>query len=195
MGRIKSAWEIALERTESIEVDADKIRHSANIDAIRRIAGAYMLSEDNTEASTREKLASYTPEDLKEGLGQTILNTLVLNLNATESDKDQRACTLLDIALPGDAATMNYLQQIQQHINQYPLHMKQLLQQLKEQFEPRLQEKARMMKEQYGEDVPVSFENDKECQQLVTQYSDKLTAQYQEPLDEAKAMLKVIFGC
>lgn len=34
MGRIKSAWEIALERTENIEVDAEKIRHSANIEAI-----------------------------------------------------------------------------------------------------------------------------------------------------------------
>ena len=33
MGRIKSAWEIALERTENIEVDAEKIRHSANIEA------------------------------------------------------------------------------------------------------------------------------------------------------------------
>ena len=39
MGRIKSAWEIALERTENIEVDAEKIRHSANIEAIRKIAG------------------------------------------------------------------------------------------------------------------------------------------------------------
>lgn len=54
MGRIKSAWEIALERTENIEVDAEKIRHSANIEAIRKIAGAYLLSDEDTEESTRE---------------------------------------------------------------------------------------------------------------------------------------------
>ena len=41
MGRIKSAWEIALEKTESIDVDENKIRHSANIDAIRRKALIY----------------------------------------------------------------------------------------------------------------------------------------------------------
>ena len=51
MGRIKSAWEIALERTENIEVDAEKIGHSANIEAIRKIAGAYLLSDEDTEES------------------------------------------------------------------------------------------------------------------------------------------------
>ena len=45
MGRIKSAWEIALEKTESIEVDENKIRHNADIDAIRRKAGAYLLGD------------------------------------------------------------------------------------------------------------------------------------------------------
>ena len=53
MGRIKSAWEIALEKTESIEVDENKIRHNANIDAIRRKAGAYLLSDEDTEESTK----------------------------------------------------------------------------------------------------------------------------------------------
>ena len=49
MGKIKSAWEIALEKTESIEIDENRIRHNATIDAIRRIAGSYLLSDEDTE--------------------------------------------------------------------------------------------------------------------------------------------------
>ena len=78
MGRIKSAWEIALEKTESIEVDENKIRHSANIDAIRRKAGAYLLSDEDTEENTKRELSKYEKDDLKEALGQTIINSLTL---------------------------------------------------------------------------------------------------------------------
>lgn len=196
MGRIKSAWEIALERTDAIEIDADRIRHNANIDAIRRIAGAFLLADEDTEASTREKLAAYQSADLKEALGQSILNTLVLSQNENQDEtKNQRVLTLLDIALPGDQNTMGYLQQIQQHLTQYPIHLKQLLEQLKKQYEPMLREKAQQMREQYGQEVPVSFEQDKECQQIADQYTDRLTGQYQQTLDEAKANLKAIFGC
>ena len=60
MGRIKSAWEIALEKTEAIEVDENKIRHNANIDAIRRIAGAYLLNEEDTEESTKNNLMKFS---------------------------------------------------------------------------------------------------------------------------------------
>ena len=64
MGRIKSAWEIALEKTESIEVDENKIRHSANIDAIRRKAGAYLLSDEDTEESTKTELSKQQKKSL-----------------------------------------------------------------------------------------------------------------------------------
>lgn len=94
MGRIKSAWEIALERTENIEVDAEKIRHSANIEAIRKIAGAYLLSDEDTEESTREKLLQYGSDDKREALGQTIINALSLPQEEKSDDKKAQRLSL-----------------------------------------------------------------------------------------------------
>ncbi len=132
MGRIKSAWEIALEKTESIEVDANKIRHNANIDAIRRKAGAYLLSEEDTEENTKSELMKYSQEDLKEALGQTIINSLSLpQTEMGESKKPQRLSFLLSIALPGNTEVANFLSDVLNHMAQYPKHRDQMMEQLK----------------------------------------------------------------
>ena len=99
MGRIKSAWEIALERTENIEVDAEKIRHSANREGIRKIAGAYLLSDEDTEESTREKLLQYGSDDKREALGQTIINALSLPQEEKSDDKKAQRLSFLQLLL------------------------------------------------------------------------------------------------
>lgn len=57
MGKIRSALEIALEKTENMEIDHEKIRHNAEVDTIRRIAGTYITSDDNTDEKIKEKLS------------------------------------------------------------------------------------------------------------------------------------------
>lgn len=191
MGRIKSAWEIALEKTEAIEVDAEKIRHNANIDAIRRIAGAYLLGDEDREEKTAEELAKYKESDVREALSQTILNSLSLPLTEEEgSKKPQRLSFLLSIALPGNNGIQNLLGQILGHMAQYPQHKKQLMEQLKSQFEPMLKEKEERMRQQYGEAPHLTFETDKECREMANKYLERLRDQYQGTLDEAKNELR-----
>ena len=48
MARIKSAWEIALEKTESLNVDIDKINKNNAIKLGRRICGLYLNDIDYT---------------------------------------------------------------------------------------------------------------------------------------------------
>ena len=194
MGRIKSAWEIALEKTESIEVDANKIRHNANIDAIRRKAGTYLLSEEDTEENTKSELMKYSQEDLKEALGQTIINSLSLpQTEMGESKKPQRLSFLLSIALPGNTEVANFLSDVLNHMAQYPKHRDQMMEQLKSQFEPMLRDKEERMRAQYGEAPHLTFENDKECREMANKYLERLQDQYQKTLDDAKEQLKEVF--
>ena len=196
MGRIKSAWEIALEKTEAIEVDEERIRHNGRIDAIRRKAGAYLLSEEDKEEETKTDLASYDEKTLREALGQTILNSLSLPLSEDNIDpkKGERLSFLLSLALPGNDEAQSFLSDILKHTSQYPLHKKQLLDQLKDQFEPMLKEKEERMRQQYGESVHLSFENDKECREMANKYLERLRDQYQGTLDDAKNQLKELFN-
>ena len=171
MGKIKSAWEIALEKTESIEIDENRIRHNATIDAIRRIAGSYLLSDEDTEEKTATALAAYSDEDLKEALGQSIINSISLPLSDEEENrKPQRLAFLLSIALKGNGEAEDFLSQILAHVAQYPKHRKQLMEQLKSQFEPMLKEKEERMRQQYGEAPHLTMENDKECREMANKY-------------------------
>ena len=195
MGKIKSAWEIALEKTESIEIDENRIRHNATIDAIRRIAGSYLLSDEDTEEKTAAALAAYSDEDLKEALGQSIINSISLPLtDEEESKKPQRLAFLLSIALKGNGEAEDFLSQILTHVSQYPKHRKQLMEQLKSQFEPMLKEKEERMRQQYGEAPHLTMENDKECREMANKYLERLQKQYQDTLDDAKQQLKELFG-
>lgn len=195
MGKIKSAWEIALEKTESIEIDENRIRHNATIDAIRRIAGSYLLSDEDTEEKTAAALAAYSDEDLKEALGQSIINSISLPLtDEEESKKSQRLAFLLSIALKGNGEAEDFLSQILTHVAQYPKHRKQLMEQLKSQFEPMLKEKEERMRQQYGEAPHLTMENDKECREMANKYLERLQKQYQDTLDDAKQQLKELFG-
>lgn len=194
MGRIKSAWEIALEKIESIEVDEDRIRHNANIDAIRRKVGAYLLSEDDTEEKTEEELKAFPVEELKEAIGQSILNSLSLpQTENTDDKKPRRLSFLLSIALPGNQEVQDFLQQVLAHMAQYPQHRNQMMEQLKSQFEPMLKEKEERMRAQYGEAPHLTFENDKECREMANKYLERLQDQYQKTLDDAKEQLKEVF--
>lgn len=193
MGRIKSAWEIALEKTETIEVDENKIRHNANIDAIRRKAGAYLLSEEDTEETTKAELMKYSQEELREALGQSIVNSLTLpQTDMKDSKKPQRISFLLSIALPENTEVQNFLNDVLNHMAQYPKHREQMMEQLKSQFEPMLREKEERMRAQYGEAPHLTFENDKECREMANKYLERLQDQYQKTLDDAKEQLKEV---
>lgn len=193
MGKIKSAWEIALERTENIVVDSDRIRHNQTIDKIRRVAGAFLVADTNTIDKTREELSEFSKEDLKEALALTVLNGLTLPSDEITDDRYERLASIFEIINSNqDASTL--FSQITNLLKQYPMHKKQLLEQMKAQFEPMLREKEAQMREQYGQEVQLSLENDKEFAQAIRQNIEKLDNQYQQTLDNAKEQLKTLLS-
>lgn len=193
MGKIKSAWEIALERTENIVVDSDRIRHNQTIDKIRRVAGAFLVADTNTIDKTREELSGFSKEDLKEALTLTVLNGLTLPSDEITDDRYERLASIFEIINSNqDASTL--FSQITNLLKQYPMHKKQLLEQMKAQFEPMLREKEAQMREQYGQEVQLSLENDKEFAQAIRQNIEKLDNQYQQTLDNAKEQLKALLS-
>lgn len=192
MGRIKSAWEIALEKTEGMEIDQDKIRHNTEIDRIRRTAGQYITAEEGEESAEdlKKKLSSFTPSLVREALTGTIINSMVLPQDSeSAAKKTAKIRILIETAFPSDSI-ISYYDQISQHLSQYPEHRDKLMEQLKAQIEPMLKEKEEAMREKYGQAVHLTIENDKESLEMVRSYLDRLTSQYQGTLDEAKERMK-----
>ena len=196
MGKIRSAWEIALEKTEGMEIDQEKIRHNTEIDRIRRIAGQYITADEgeDSEEDLKAKLSSFPSALIREALTSTIMNSMVLPQDGSAvEEKTKRIRTLLSVAFPSDDI-LSYYDQISQHMAQYPKHKEEMMKQLKEQLEPMLRQKEETMREKYGQSVHLTIENDKESLEMVKNYIDRLNSQYQQTLDNAKETMKALLA-
>ena len=65
---------------------------------------------------------------------------------------------------------------------------------MKAQYQPILDEKSEKLSRQYGTEVKLSFESDKEFMEAARKNLEKLEAQYQATLTNAKAQLREIAG-
>ena len=64
MGKIRSAWEIALEKTQDISVDKEKFKALEELENARKAIGAY-LNDDDRKEEDLETVLKETPEDTK----------------------------------------------------------------------------------------------------------------------------------
>ncbi|MDD5972117.1 MAG: hypothetical protein PUC01_00180, partial [Spirochaetales bacterium] len=191
MAKIKSAWEIALERTENIQIDREKLKKDENIKKARLCAGAYLNDEENKGESLVDDLKAINDDDaVKKALKLTALQNLTLASDTVLTDRYERILYLISLCCGSNQNIMELANQIVGFCKQFPEHRKQLVDQLKEQFAPMLSQKAAQLKAQYGQDVPVSLENDPEFLKIANQQLERLQKQYDETLAEAKAQLE-----
>ena len=191
MAKIKSAWEIALERTENIQIDREKLKKDENIKKARLCAGAYLNDEENKGESLVDDLKAINDDNaVKKALKLTALQNLTLASDTVLTDRYERILNLISLCCGANQNIMELANQIVGFCKQFPEHRKQLVDQLKEQFAPMLSQKAAQLKAQYGQDVPVSLENDPEFLKIANQQLERLQKQYDETLAEAKAQLE-----
>jgi hypothetical protein len=122
---------------------------------------------------------------------QTVMNKLTLPSDEVMDDRYERVAFILT-QIARNESTMELFGQIANFLMQYPIHKKQLIEQMKAQFEPILREKEAKMKEQYGESFHVSLEQDKEFLEILKKNLERLDEQYNATLQDAREQLK---GC
>ena len=194
MGRIRSAWEIALEKTQDIEIDKAKLEKENNITAARTLAGRYLNYDEemNEDALKKEYEKIAGLDGVRDGIRTSIMQNLTLPSETVLNDRYERLETLASLISGNDSQVMSLMRQITAFLKQYPEHQKQLYEQLKEHFRPMLEEKAQQLREKYGQDIPLSLENDKEFVQVANKQLEELRKQYESNLDAAKRQLETI---
>ncbi len=193
MARIKSAWEIALERTESIEIDEEKLAFDEAVKTARAIAGKYLNDDEEGQEDIFSELQAIKDQKaMKEGVVMTVVQNLNLPSDTVLTDRYERIGKLASSVSGNNAQVNELMGQLIAFIKQYPEHRKQLLEQLKEQFAPMLQQKEEEFKAKYGQSVTLSAESDPEFVKIAQGQLDKLSKQYNETLEGAKAQLKAM---
>lgn len=187
MGRIKSAWEIALEKTADLHVDTEKIAHNNTVKKGSQITGSYL---NNIDYTIEDFNKVFDEEKDKKALVEGIKNIIVLNVKLPSDElfpqKIEKLKEICKKVQPDSESLPDIMDQMVEFFRQYQTHQEQLIQQMKEQFAPQLQQKEAQMRAQYGPDFKLNPEDDADFMKLVHDNLQKLDEQYNGALEGVK---------
>ena len=195
MAFIKSALEIAMERTENIKIDPEAVHLDNLLKEGRKFASEYLFTVNFEQGNLGTKLNNYSGERKKvftEGMVKTFLSNMILPKNDNFEDFLKKIESgLCDISKnKKDVAVM--IEQIKQFFIQYLENRKQLIEAVKQQYAPKLMQKQQEMAAQYGHEVNISPEQDPEFMEILKSNLLKMETQYNESLLKAKEELNKI---
>ncbi len=197
MSLLKSAWEIALERTEGIDVDENKIRKDQRIEKGRRLAGSFLSDVEATFESIEEKYGEEpeaTREDLNSGIAITIISNLALPQTDDYLPRMEKIAQLAGMISAEGEAVAHHIGELASLMGQYLDARENLLERAKSQYQPMFEQKQQQMMAQYGRASYSSVEQDPEFVQFVQKHFRQLSGQYQNTLDQAKEELKQLWN-
>ncbi|MDY0304659.1 MAG: hypothetical protein RBQ65_08500 [Sphaerochaeta sp.] len=193
MAIIKSAWELALEKTEGLEIDTEKIKADMSIKEGRQIAAAFLNDIDVTREETIERYNAFPADEkalVKEGMALTLLSNLTLPRNSLFKESFPKVLDLGLILADGNEQITQILGQLEGFFTQYLENQDDLIDRLKTQFEPHLRQKEAQLRAQYGPNFTLRPEQDAEFMKILDQQLVKLDEQYTQILTQAKDQIK-----
>jgi len=207
---IKSALELALERTKDLTVDEAALEAKSLRQEGKKAAGRYL--EDPESADLGAALAAYPKERRKaarEGMFESLASQL--QLPASEAalallPRLAKAFAALAAAPAGNGIlggvggaaaekrVAALLQQLEGFFRQYLDDMKNVEQAIRKQWAPKLREKERQLAARMGQDVRLDPMTDPEFSAFYKQNVSAVRQQYLDALEKAKAELASLLG-
>ena len=192
MAKIKSALELALEKTEGMSFDRDKLKQKDLKEQGQKLASAII---GGTEKEGREKLKAFDTGDMpfiKEGFGETLLANIRLPLYINSDTKLDVLNECFSMVSDREDIYGLIFEQLKQLFQKYIEDMEHLAEALKEQYLPILKQKQQQVRQQTGRNIPLDPERDPEFMDILSRNRKALEEQYSEVIVQAKAELKKI---
>ena len=197
MSLLKSAWEIALEKTKDIEADAKKIREDELFNQGRRLAGTYLNELGDTGSKIVKHLKKVEAEErelILNGIKATILSNIALPQNSLYSERLEKLGFLGEVIDGEEGESVALLTQIAQLLEKFIQARDTLVERARAQYQPIFEEKREQMRQKYGKEINLSMDQDPEFIQFLQKNFNQLSNQYQQVLDQAKEQLKTVWN-
>lgn len=198
MSRIKSALELALEKTENLHVDKEAIDRKAHKAEGRKLAQTFMDAPDSVNlAQAIKKFPGKNAVAAKEGALEALLGYVKLPVTEALPDKLQTVLKGL-ISLKGglfpDKEITAMFQQLEGFLKQYVGDMKNIEENAIKQFAPKLRQKEQELAARTGRATRIDPHQDPEFLAFLNKNVNAIRTQYQDALDQAKAQLAELIG-
>jgi hypothetical protein len=185
MGRIKSALEIALERTESVKTDKSSIDQFEARQQGKRLANAYLADTSKNLEDEMKKLPKDQWESLKQGIFDVFSPQITLPLTAEDLPRIEAVGQGLHFLINDGRFTAMYKQFVQL-LSRYLDEAAQYDQMIRQQYAPKLRQKEEELSRRLGREVRLDPFQDPEFVAFYNQNLNALKANYQTAVDQVR---------
>jgi len=192
MSKIKSALELALEKTENITIDKEALQKKEMENMGKRLASSIIKGEKvNLEKELKE---TESPDPLRKGL----LETLMSYIRFTDTELQKNNLKKVENCFITVGENKNELETLFEHLTQFSEKriedMTNLLKALEQQYAPTLDQKKQKLAQQTGRAVDLNALDDPDFQKLYSEHREQLSAQYDQVMAQIKDQFKEYLG-
>jgi len=190
MGEIKSALELALEKTADIKSDKEgaELREWSNKG--KKAAGEFMDTGDASAlADSIAEARGSARKAASEGAITNLLAALRLPQAEADIDRAHRIGAGLDALLPGSGMT-ELFGQVASLFGQYRADRERTEKAIEQQFMPRLKAKQQELAKRYGQNIPLDPRQEPEYMNTLSRALRGLEQQYEGVIAEVRTRIR-----
>ena len=185
MGRIKSALEIALERTESVKTDKASIGQYEARQQGKKLANRFLSEPSVSLENELKKIPKEQIESIKQGIFDVLSTQIILPLTAEDMPRLEAVGRGLKLLIK-DGNFLVLYKELLKILSQYLVETAQYEQMIRQQYEPKLRQKEEELSRRFGREVKIDPFQDPEFVNFYNQNLNALKAHYQSALDQAR---------
>jgi hypothetical protein len=194
MAIIKSALEIALERSKDVEADREALEASRFLTEGKKLASKFLAeAEIQEEVNIRAEIETFEPKQrksVKEGVLQALLANLTLPVDEMALVQGKRAAKGFSGLTTDTRQLTRLLNQIEQFLGDYLEERKRLVTAVEQRYAPILRQKEQEMSRQVGAPVKIDPMMDPGFQKMLRENLAVLEDRYSEVLGQARQELR-----
>ena len=200
MGVIKTALEIALEKTEKVTGDKSSIDQFEARRRGKKLANSFLAGEENITASMLAEEIKKTPADgresLQASLKQGIFDVLITQISLPARKEDESKIEKLGkgfavIIKTGEFSAM--YKQLTSLFSQYLQEAAQYEQMIRQQYAPKLRKKEEELSRRMGREVRIDPFQDPEFLNFYNQHMNTLRKNYESVVEQAREETRRMF--
>jgi len=193
MGKIKSALEIALERTEAVKSDKGSIGQFEAKQKGKKLANEFLEGTVKSLEDEIKKLSKDEQESLKQGIFDVLISQVTLPAVKEDLKRIETAGQGLHTVI-GGRRFGEMVKQLVQIMGQYLNEAAQYEEAIKRQYAPKLRQKEEELSRRLGRQVTLDPFQDPEFAAFYTQNINALKSNYQAAVDQVKEEAAKLFG-
>jgi len=198
MAIIKTALEIALERTESVKSDKSSIDLFEAKQRGKKLANDF-LADDTDLAGEIKKAPAEQKDSLKQGIFDVLISQIMLPAGKSQPEDggdDKRietVCKGLQIII--SSKKFNVLcQHLMQLFSRYRQEAANYEKAIRQQYGPKLRQKEEELSRRLGREVRIDPSQDPEFLAFFNQHMNSLKSGYESVIEQAKEEIRVMFN-